>query len=436
MTTAGGMGRRRFLRAVGTGALGLGGLLGACGALQPAAPTATPLAETTITIWNWIDEALTGLLQNFEQANPGIRVRAERYSYDRAHRQLLSALESGSGAPDVFITDLDSLGGLRGRPGLADLGGPPFDGARLRGDILPQLWDHVAFEGRVVALPWNVGVGVAWYRADVLQAAGLPVEPETLREQARGWDGWLALDEALRRKSQQATLVAESLPLFPVAVEQRGHGWVERGRLLVEEKGVPAAELVAALHERDVPPELAGGAFARRMVEGEIAGMVNGSWMQFFLQRDFQATAGKWRLARAPGGDFLSGALFLLIPQQSQHQEAAWAFLRHMCASPEGQNTTFAATGALPAYRPAWNDPLYDRPVEFFGGQPAYRLLTQAAAELPAGTLSPFDQQIDRIVRQQAERVARGDKGPDEAMADAAAEVRKQIPELAKSLSE
>jgi ABC-type glycerol-3-phosphate transport system substrate-binding protein len=429
MTTARTLSRRRFLRAAGAGALG--GLLGACGALQPAAPTATPLTETTITIWNWIDEGLTPLLRSFEQANPGIKVEAERYSYDRAHGQLLSALESGSGAPDVFITDLGALAGLRGRTGLADLGGPPFDGAPLKDDMLPQLWEHIAFEGRLMALPWNVGVGVAWYRADVLEAAGLPTDPVAVREQARSWDGWLALDEALRRKSPKSALIAESLPLFPVAVEQRGHGWVDRGRLLVEEKGVPAAELVAALRERDIPAELGGGAFGRRMVEGGIAGMVNGSWMQFFLQRDFQATSGMWRLARAPGGDFVSGALFLLIPQQSPRQEAAWAFVRSMCASVEGQNGTFQATGALPAYRPAWSDPLYDRPVEFFGGQAAYRLLTQAAAEMPMGTVSPFDQQIDGIVMEEAQEVARGKKLPDEAMADAAAAVRQQIPDLA-----
>lgn len=425
-------GRRAFLRlAAGAGALGLGGLIGGCGVLQPAAPTATPVTETTITIWNWIDEALGGLMQGFEQANPSIKVNAERASYDQAHGRLISALSSGSGAPDVFITDLSWLGTLRVQPGLADLGGPPFDGAQLRGDFLPWAWDQVAFEGKLVAMPWNLGVGTAWYRADVLEAAGLPADPAAVHEQAPGWDGWSALDQALKRKSPKSGLIVESLRLFPVAVAQQGHGWVDRGRLLVEQKGVPAAQLLASLRERDIPGELASGQYARMMIDGSYAGMVDASWMQFFLEQDFKKTAGMWRLARAPGGDFVSNALFLLIPQQSRKQEAAWSLVRYLCASAEGTNTAFKATGALPAYTPAWNDPFYDRPVEFFGGQAAYRLLADATSALLPSTPSPYDQQIDRIVYPAAREVANSDKDPAQAMADAAAAVRKQIPELA-----
>jgi ABC-type glycerol-3-phosphate transport system substrate-binding protein len=226
-------------------------------------------------------------------------------------------------------------------------------------------------------------------------------------------------------------LIAESLRLFPAVAEQQGHGWVDGAQLLVEEKCLPAAELLAGLYERDVPAEMAGGAYARAMVDGGIAGMVDGSWLQLFLQRDFRQTAGKWRLTRAPGGDFGSGALYMLIPQQSRQQEAAWTFVRYLCASAAGQNTAFAASGALPAYRPAWQDRIYDQPVEFFGGQAAYRVLTQAAEALPAGIVSPYDSQVEQAVWQEAGQVARGGKDPAQAMADAEKAIRQQIPALA-----
>lgn len=423
--------RRAFLRlAAGAGALGLGALTSGCGALQALSPTPTAVPVTTVTIWNWIDDALGGIAQDFEQRQPTVKLKVERAQYDQAHSRFLRALQSGEGAPDVFIADLAWFGAIRTQAGLADLGAAPFDAAVLRGSFLPWAWDMATYEGRLIALPWVIGVGVAWYRADTFEAAGLPTDPDAVHAQAATWDSWLALDEALRRTSPQATLVAESMRLFQPAAAQQGVGWVDGDRLLVEQKGVPAAELVAQARDRGAPEELPGGEFGRRMVDGSYAGMVDASWQQLFLQRDFRQTAGKWRIVRAPGGDFLSGALFLCVPQQSRVQEAAWTFVRAMAASNQGQNTTFQATGALPAFTAAWDDPLYDRPVAFFGGQPAYRLLTEAAQQMPPGTPSPFDQQIERIVYGEARRVASGDKEPAAAMADAAAAVRAQFPEL------
>lgn len=422
--------RRSFLRmAAGASALTMGALTG-CGPLQAVAPTPTAVPVTTITVWNWVDDALNTLVQAFEERQPNIKVKLESVSYGQAHSRFAQALQSGSGAPDVFLTDLSALGGVRAQPGLADLSAAPFDGAALKADYLPWAWDLVSVEGRTVALPWVAGVGVAWYRADIFAAAGLPTEPEAVREQAATWDGWLALDEALRRKSPKAELTPESLRLFQPAVAQQGLGWLSGSQLLVEQKGLRAAELLAALHERDVPAELAGGEFARRVIDASYAGMVDASWQQLFLQREFRQTAGQWRIARAPGGDFVSGALFLCIPQQSPNQEAAWAFVRALCADAGVQNTAFQATGALPVNTAAWRDPLYDRPVEFFGGQPAYRLLTEAAQQIPPGAPSPYDQQIDQIVYDEARRVAASGKEPAQAMSDAAAAVRKRIPEL------
>lgn len=424
-------GRRSFLRlAAGAGALGLGGALGACGVLPVAAPTATPLAETTITLWSWLGSAGDGVVRAFEQANPQVKVKVESYRYDVAHSRLLSALREGSGAPDVVITDLSWIGTLREEPGLADLAAEPFGAAQLKADFLPALWQYATFQGRLAALPWNLGVGLGWYRADVFEAAGLPTDPAAVSELTRSWDDWLALDAALRERSPDVALVPESLRLFPAAAEQRGHGWVDGSQLLVEEKLLPAAELLYRLYERDIPAELSGGAYARAMVEGGVAGMVDGSWQQFFLQQDFRQTAGKWRVVRAPGGDFGSGALFLAIPQQSRQQEAAWTFVRYMGATVAGQNTAFAASGALPAYRPAWQDAMYDRPVEFFGGQPAYRLMTQAAEALPPGVVSPHDQVVEQVVWQEAGRIARSGKDPALALADAEKAILQRVSEL------
>ncbi|HMO59178.1 MAG TPA: extracellular solute-binding protein [Roseiflexaceae bacterium] len=420
--------RRAFLRMLATA--GGGALLGACGLAAPVPPTATP-QPVAITIWNWLDDALTTLIADFEAQQSAVTVRAERMGYEAAHRQLLQALERGSGAPDVFITDRGMLGVLREQPGLADLAAAPFDGLRFKADLLGWAWDAASFEGRLTAMPWNVGVGAAWYRADTLAAAGLPTEPAALAAQAQRWDDWQSLDQELRRQRPGSELIAESLRLFAPAVAQQGGGWFDGGRLRVAERAGPAAELIAGLARRDIPADLPGSQYGPRMVDGTIAGFIDASWMQLFIQRDFPTTAGQWRLIRPPGGDFSLSSLAMLIPAQSQQQEAAWQFVTTLCTTVAAQNLTFQSSGALPAYMPAWNDPIYDQGVPFFGDQPAYRVLVEAAAAQPSITLSRYDTQIDAIVGMAAGRIARGTEEPAAALAAAEEQIRRQFPDLA-----
>jgi multiple sugar transport system substrate-binding protein len=94
------------------------------------------------------------------------------------------------------------------------------------------------------------------------------------------------------------------------------------------------------------------------------------------------------------------------------------------------QNATFKATGRLPAYTPAWRDPQYDNPVDFFGGQRVYRLWADIATKTPAGTVSQYDQQVDQIVGVELDNALSKGKDPEQAMHDAETTALKQIPGL------
>jgi multiple sugar transport system substrate-binding protein len=425
--------RRQLLRrvAAGAGQLGLALALGACGSPLEATPPPTPQPQRVV-LWSFLGPAADAVGANFSKAHPEITLTIEQRRYDRSHTDLIRTLGEGEGAPDIFMSDISYLGRIREAGGLTDLASAPFDAATIKGDMVESLWGYGTFEGRQVALPWALGVGLGWYRPDVLSAAGLPSEPEDVQREAATWEGWLALDAALRRANPKTALIGSASDLFRARAAQQGIGWLEGNRLLIEERGVPAAKLVQAALDSDIPAASGGDQIMRRIVDGRLSGMVDGSWQRFFLQQEALQTNGQWRVIRAPGGDYLAGALFLGIPAQSRVKEAAWAFVRYMCASAEGQNATFAATGAFPPYRPAWADPLYGRPVDFFGGQVAYRLIAEAADNLPGGAVSPHDQALDDIVQRAAEKVAREGADPEQAMADAEAEALGQIPDLTR----
>ena len=81
---------------------------------------------------------------------------------------------------------------------------------------------------------------------------------------------------------------------------------------------------------------------------------------------------------------------FVLVdPGESANKNAAWEFAKFVTCTVEGANNVFKTAGFLPSYKPAWDDKAYDEPVEFFGGQPVYRLWLDIAGGVPGNVVSP-----------------------------------------------
>jgi multiple sugar transport system substrate-binding protein len=87
----------------------------------------------------------------------------------------------------------------------------------------------------------------------------------------------------------------------------------------------------------------------------------------------------------------------------------------------------FKPTGVFPAYKPAWTDPLYDEPVEFFGGQRAHRMWANIADNVASIVRSPYDLQADDIVNAEMTSVMNQGKDPVQAMKDAEVNALKAI---------
>ena len=86
-----------------------------------------------------------------------------------------------------------------------------------------------------------------------------------------------------------------------------------------------------------------------------------------------------------PGGVKASnwGGSFLVIPEQSKNKAAAWAFVKYMLATKEGQNDIFQAVDYFPAYTPAYEDAsIYDATDDYFSGQQTKKLWAELAKEL------------------------------------------------------
>ena len=182
--------RRRFLRfaAAGLGAASVAGVLAACGAKKSEdaaagteatkAPEEGKKANVELTFW-WWDGNGQIWADAYNKLNRGATVKFVNTPFADSHDKLLTSFASGTGAPDIASLEIGRIGGFTAKGGLADLKSAPFDGGKYEKDMVKYKWTQGSTtDGRLVAMPWDIGPAGVWYRADIMEKLGLPSKPE------------------------------------------------------------------------------------------------------------------------------------------------------------------------------------------------------------------------------------------------------------------
>jgi multiple sugar transport system substrate-binding protein len=441
--------RRGFLRVA---AAGIGGaVLVACG--QPAAPaggeapatggdapTAAPVqgntAQTEITFW-WWDAAGQIWADEYAKIKPNVKVTFVNTPFADSHDKLLTSFASGSGAPDVASLEIGRIGGFTAKGGLVNLLDAPYDAAKYKNDMVAYKWTQGStVDGRLVAMPWDIGPAGFWYRVDLFEQMGLPTEPEAVEalignNNGKGWEDFFTLARQVKEKGAgKIKIVADAgTDIYGASYRQTGEGVFDGNKVLIEEKVTEPFKFAADFRKDELDANIPwwGAEWAAGTKDNAFAGMLIAAWMQGGLTRDQPQTVGQWRVAHAPKANYNWGGSFVAIPEQGKNKEVAWEFVQWAVATAEGQNAMFKPTGVMPAYKPAWQDPLYDQPVDFFGGQRTYRIWTEIADNIPTILRNANDLQAEDIIGAELTKVLEEGKDPVQAAKDAEAEALKRI---------
>ena len=182
------------------------------------------VAQTTVTMWSFLDPqrtsprevALRQMIEAFERANPGIRVRVEPQDFAQMPPRFFLGHRTGNN-PDLVFIDAKNLGGLIQSGAGADLA--PLVTSRWsaadRDDIFVRAGLDAARQGdRVLALPLFHGASVIYYRRDLFREAG--IDPASITS-------WDALLDAARRLTRRSDGRVErwgfGMPLSPEKTE-------------------------------------------------------------------------------------------------------------------------------------------------------------------------------------------------------------------------
>lgn len=145
--------------------------------------------DKNLELWTFLDpnspdeprgKALKEIVEAYNEQSDGITVTVRSINYAKIDAEVIKATASGQG-PDllnVYSNQLPMHVAAKTVQPITKYAKAKFD--ELGDDMLFPV-DGVTFDGEIMAMPWEIRAWLLWYRADLLQKAGLEV-PKTLDE--------------------------------------------------------------------------------------------------------------------------------------------------------------------------------------------------------------------------------------------------------------
>ena len=339
--------------------------------------------------WNIAAGGLNAMLPAFSDEYPNVKVRVNMSGAQLQTRFMLS-LVAGVGAPDVSQLQLQEVPRYSCTGRLTDL---TLVAEKYRDAFPENVWKDCIYEGRIYAIPWDIGPCAVFYKRNLFEKYGVDANA------IQTWDDYIAAGERLLQASGGKTKMlfyptGFQEILFEMLLRQSG-GQVfdESGRIAVNS---PESLAVLGILRRFVKTGISANTqywsqpfFASFNTES-VATYRMAVWFGGFIRDYAPCKAGEWGgfelPALTPGGLRTSsyGGSALVIPAQCEQKDAAWAFIEFALCRRDSQLSHYRSFGLFPAMTTVYDDPFFDEHVEYFGGQQVRRLFTKDVERIPA----------------------------------------------------
>jgi lactose/L-arabinose transport system substrate-binding protein len=303
------------------------------------------------------------------------------------------------------------------------------------GQVNAYRWKPATKDGRIYAMPWDSGPVAVFYRRDVFSKAG--IDPESIRT----WDDYYRAATVIKQKT--------GIPMWPqpkarndarlleMLLWQQGLGYVDaQGNVILDKdpRVQRTLEFMGRFWREDLSldTEWWQDPWYKALGGGKVATIPEAVWMGTFF-RDFidPKGTGHWGVFKLPmwepGGSQASndGGSTLAIFEQSKQKDAAWAYVEYHLTRAESQLQMYEKTDIFPALETTYQDPFFQQPSEYFGGQKVRELFVDVVRKIPeAGVYTSEYQEMNALMASQVQSFALGKQTAQQALAKAAAAIR------------
>ncbi len=316
-----------------------------------------------LTFWQfWPSDIITPIIEEFEKANPGVKVDMQQLTWQNGFEKIVAAVSSGT-QPDLCELGSTWVPRFAADGVLSDL---TSDVADLRDDLL--FWESCTLEEKVYGIPWVAGTRVLFYNKELFRRAGLDPEapPETWSELTECVRRIHALDKEVHgfgmNAGERYILYKKFMPF----------AWGNGGRILSDDltrsmfssdANLDALRFYCSLREFSLmeKQDVLDMAFK----QGRLGVQISGGWNLRTIPADVPDLDFGVAVVPKPASDrglhaSFAGSEVLVTFVKSKHREEALKLARFLISKSNGLALCRSAKSVQPALKGAENDPYYE----------------------------------------------------------------------------
>jgi multiple sugar transport system substrate-binding protein len=400
----------------------------ACAGVLAVAGPMPVLAQQVLTVAAYpaVDEIVRAAIPAWKKLHPTVDIKVVSREFADHHTAMTTALSTSFYLPDVMALEVGYVGRFATGGGLDDLRQPPYDIGRFADLYVPYaLAQATNRKGAIVAAPADIGPGTLLWRTDVLARAGV-----TEAELIRSWDSYVAAGVRIKQATG-AYLLPHARDMKDLLIRtglQPGEGlyFDQDSKVLVNSpRFVRAFELAREIRRNKLDARVAtwSNEWSEGFKRGTLATQMSGAWLAGHLNNWLAPdTRGKWHAAQLPEGAYAAyGGTFFGIARgaPAANKALSWQFIQMMTLDRTRQLAAFKSQDAFPALLSAYDDPFFDMPIAFLGGQPARRLWRDATRRITAPSVHKQDAFAAEVIDTELDKVLDQGKDITTALADA-----------------
>ncbi len=322
--------------------------------------------EIVISSWDTAGDALKENAKAYMKENKDVKITI--IPSDAGLQKVIPNLISGKGAPDIIHTQARDFSGV-----LAKFQGQFLDITDdvkdIKADFVSAAWNNTESDGKIYAMPWDIGPTALYYRTDYFEQAGIKAED------IKTWDQFIQAGIELQKKLPNVKFTRDSGPTdydhYQIFLNQLGGSFMKDNKIdLLSPESIKAFELIQKMYSSDIIESDSGD--VNRFTKGEVACVINPVWFAGHIESKVPDEAGKWKVMELPafeeGGNThvnLGGGV-LAVTTQSKNPAVALDFLKYCLATNEGENVMMTK-GLFPSYIPYYDTEEFKQENNYFG---------------------------------------------------------------------
>ena len=398
------------------------------------------LAQTTLRVASFpnLSESTEMLANMYMEQHPDVTIELQILEFADHHNALVTALATGEGAPDVAALEVGYIAKFVADGGFVDLSQEPFNANEYKDVVAEYAWAQGStVDGRLIAVPVDLGPGVMFWRRDQLEAVGADIDSVIAT-----WDDYIAFGEQVTRDTDgdgvnDVFLIADAADVFNAMIRtglESGQGiyFDDEGNTLVNsERFINAFTVAKAIRDKGLDAQI--GAWSNEWYQafkdGTVATQLSGAWLRGHLNNWMAPdTAGLWGVSNLPGGSYSTwGGSFFAIPEQSENKEAAWDFIKFMTTTEEAQLASFNKIEAFPSLTTTYDNEIFQEEDPFLAGQQARLLYIDIINNIQGTVTHPGDVVAAEIVTGALSQVLNEGADIEQALSEAARLIERRV---------